>query len=216
MKYFLNVVSASLVIFMFGISGFVSFEQNIARASTSSSTNVVVTLNVTTGISVTANSASLTMSNPLSISQNTSVGSSTFTVITNDILGYTLGLNATTSPAMQGSGVAYNIPDLAATPATFSVGAGTSAFGFSAYGSDVTASKWGTDGSCGSSGTLLSNAMKYAGFTTSATTTASRTATTTPTGVTTTVCYGVAQGTSFFVPAGTYTATIVATATTLP
>jgi hypothetical protein len=56
--------------------------------------------------------------------------------------------------------------------------------------------------------------LKYKGFTTSPFTVASRAATTTFAGSATTVCYAAEQN-NFFIPSGTYQATIVATATAL-
>ncbi len=183
------------------------------QAATASS-SVVVTLNVTAGISITA-PGNVTMSTPITISQASSIGTTTWTVITNDSNGYTLAVNATSSPAMQ-YGATSTIADYqTGAPNTWAVAASAANFGYSAFGSDVASTTWGTDTLCGTSLGTPSMNLKYKGFTTSPFTIASRTSTTTPTGISTTVCYAAQQGTSFFIPSGTYIATIVATATSL-
>jgi hypothetical protein len=157
------------------------------------------------------------MSGNLGVALSTAVATSTFTATTNDPLGYTLGLQASTNPAMKSG--SYSIPDYSTTtaPSTWSVGSNTSAFGFSVYGTNVVGgtSTWGTSatGCANTSSTTISTTLKYYGFYTTATTTTKDTATTTPSGDVTTVCYAVAQGTGYYIPAGTYTATITGTAT---
>jgi hypothetical protein len=184
---------------------------NYAQAAASSS--VVVTLNVTAGISINA-PGNVTMSTPITVSQNNSIGTTTWTVITNDSNGYTLAVNATSSPAMKSG--ANSIADYqTSSPNTWSVAASSANFGYSVYGTDSPTGTWGTDSNCGTGLGTPSTNLKYLGFTTSPYTVASRSSTTTPSGISTTVCYAAAQGTSFFIPSGTYVATIVATATSL-
>jgi hypothetical protein len=110
-----------------------------------------------------------------------------------------------------------------ATTTTWLVPAQSAAFGFSAYGEDVTAvptTPWGTVGAglCASSTNshAPSTSLKYLGFTTNASSPeiARRSATTTFAGSTTTVCFAVEQN-QFFIPSGSYTATIIATAVTI-
>jgi hypothetical protein len=155
------------------------------------------------------------MSTPITISQPSAIGTTTWTVITNDSNGYTLAVNATTSPAMQ-YGATSSIADYqTGVPTVWTVAANTASFGYSAFGSDALTATWGSDTLCGTGPGTPSSNLHYKGFTTSPFTIASRTSTTTPTGVSTTVCYAAQQGTSYFIPSGTYIATIVATATSL-
>ncbi len=157
------------------------------------------------------------MSTALSVSQNTAVASSTFTVSTSDSLGYTLKLNASsTPPAMQSA--SSTIPDVTTTPTIYAslLPANTYGFGFSAYSttspSDVPTATWGTQvGGCGGS-SVPPPALKYRGFAgATQITVAASTSTTTLAGNSTVVCYVVGQNNSY-VPSGSYTATITATA----
>ncbi len=186
----------------------------LTASALAASSSVVVTLNVTTGISISSPS-NTTLSTTLGVAANGAVGTTTWTVITNDVAGYTLALNATTSPAMQ-SGSATVADYQTGAPNTWSVTSGNAAFGYSAFGTDVSTGTWGTGAACnGATGNnATSTTLKYKGFTTSPFTVASRAATTTPTGISSTICYAVEQN-NFFIPSGTYTATIVATATAL-
>ena len=196
------------------VAASLSFSPGNAEAATVASSSVVITLNVTSGISINA-PASSTMSTNLSVAQNSAVGTTTWIVTTNDVNGYTLALNATSAPAMT-QGATSSIADYqTGAPNTWTVANGA-AFGYSAFGSDVSTGTWGTGSVCsGASGSnATSTTLKYKGFTTSPFTVASRAATTTFSGSPTTVCYAVEQN-NFFVPSGTYQATIVATATAL-
>ncbi len=207
-------VTVSLILSLVILTGYVTYEGSVVYAA-SANTNVVVTLQVDTGISITADSATKVMSNSLGVSSHTAVATSTFTVATNNAIGYTLALNASTNPAMK-SGSNY-VSDYATTtnPSTWSVASGDARFGFSAFGNDVNTTTWGTGSFCnGAATSTISTTLKYYGFYTNATTTATRASTTTPSGVTTTVCYAVQQNNTY-IPSGTYTATITGTATTL-
>ena len=183
-----------------------------ATASAVATSSVVVTLNVTAGIAISS-PTNTTMSTALGVSQSTAIGTTTWTVNTNDSAGYTLGINATTSPAMQ-SGASTIADYQTGAPNTWSVTSGTAAFGYSVFGTDSPTGTWGTGTQCAGAADTNSTTLKYKGFTTSPFVVAQRAATTTPTGISTTVCYAVQQN-NFYVPSGTYTATIVATATAL-
>ncbi len=190
----------------------VPFEASASVATSST----VVTLNVATGISISSPGNS-TMSTTLGVVSNSAIGTTSWTVITNDVNGYTLAVNSTSTPAMQQAGGAATIADYqTGAPNTWSVGSGNAAFGYSAFGADAPTGTWGTGSSCSGAGgpNATSTTLRYKGFTTSPFTVATRSATTTPTGITSTVCYAVEQN-NFFIPSGTYTATIVATATSL-
>lgn len=189
------------------------FEFQITKAATAADT-VVVTLQVDAGISITS-PADTTMSTNLGVSTNIAVATTTWNVKTNNALGYVLTVAASTNPAMK-SGANY-VNDYATTsmPSLWTVASGDARFGFSALGTDVNTSTWGTGTYCNGAGTsTVSTTLKYYGFYTAATSTATRAATTTPAGVDTTICYAVQQNNTY-IPSGTYTATITATATTL-
>jgi hypothetical protein len=194
---------------------YVSYEPGLVQAIAPATANVVVTLEVDTGISITVDSATKKMSTMLGVSTNIAVGTTTFTVATNDPNGYTLGLSASTNPAMKAGSLI--IADYATTtmPTLWSVTSGDARFGYSVFGTDVNTSTWGTGSFCnGAATSTVPTLLKYYGFYTNATTTASRAATTTPAGVVTTVCYA-AQQNGTYIAGGTYTATITGTATAL-
>jgi hypothetical protein len=99
------------------------------------------------------------------------------------------------------------------TPNTWTATTSNAYFGYSAFGGDTSTASWGTDTDCAAAADVPSATLKYKGFTTTAGTPAiaSRTATTTTTGTNTTICFAAEQN-NFFIPSGTYTAQITATA----
>ena len=206
-------VVASLVF----VALFPSLEPAFATAATAAD-DVVVTLNVSAGISITS-PADATMSNTIGVSVNKAIATTTWNVKTNNAAGYTLALKSATSsaPAMkQDLDNTKTITDNtlgAVAPALWSVGASTAEFGYSGYGSDISTGTYGTDSNCGATSTP-STALKYTSLRTTDRTLASRSSTTTPSGIDSVVCYAVEQGGSFYIPSGTYTATVTATATT--
>lgn len=209
---FLSISFASLVLTAVFFAACISIEPSRLVAATATDT-VIVTLDVTAGISIT-NAPDINMSTALGVAQNTAVGTSTWNVKTNNALGYTLAVKATATPAMVSG--SNSIADYqTSSPNTWSVTSGTAAFGYSAFGGDVPTATWGTGSTCsGASAHAVSTTLKYKGFTTSDVTIATKSATTTSSGVDSTVCFAVEQN-NFFIPSGTYKATIVATATTL-
>jgi len=196
---------------------FPAVEPILAGAATASD-NVVVTLNVGAGISITS-PADATMSTTIGISTTKAIATTTWNVKTNNAAGYTLALKSATSstPAMKqdtdNTKVIADNTAGATTPALWSVGADTAEFGYSGYGTDVSTGTYGSDSSCGATSTP-STALKYTSLRTTDRTLASRSSTTTASGVDTVVCYAVEQGSNFYIASGTYTATVTATATT--
>ncbi|MBP9771685.1 MAG: hypothetical protein KBD16_02050 [Candidatus Pacebacteria bacterium] len=177
--------------------------------------NVIVTLNVDAGISITSPS-DVSMSQNLGVSADTAVGSAVWNVKTNNAAGYTLAVKATTSPALASgaNSVADYTPAVAATPETWSVSSGTAEFGFSAFGTHISTGTWGTDSDCIAAAHVPSAGLKYRDFDTSDITIGTSAATTTTAGIDSTVCFAAEQD-GFYIPSGTYQATVVATATTL-
>ena len=178
----------------------------------SATDNVIVSLDVTSGITI-SNGADVTMAPNIGVASDSSIGTSSWVVKTNSTLGYTLAVKASTAPALVSGVNSFADYHAGTTPALWSVGSGNKEFGYSAYGTDTDTATWGTAASCGGSG-IPDVAQKYAGFITSDNTIATR-ATVTPTsGITTNICFAAAQN-AIYAPSGTYTATITATATTL-
>jgi len=207
-----KVLALSAALTALGLMLVPTFEPIFAEAVTDS---VVITLNVTAGISIDS-PADSSMSTPLTVTQNTAVGTTTWNVKTNNNLGYTMALSASTDPAMQQSATATIEDFIKGTPMTWAATTSHAYFGYSAFGTDTSTGTWGTGSVCSAAGPhLISTTLKYRGFaTTTGTTVDTRSSTTTPTGINTTVCYAVEQN-NFYVPSGTYTATITATALAL-
>ena len=176
--------------------------------------NVIVTLDVTTGITI-SDGLDVTMAPNIGVASDGSIGSSSWIVKTNAVNGYTLAVKASASPALVSgpNSFADYTEGTLGVPEAWSISAGTKEFGYSAYGTDTATATWGTAASCGAGG-IPDVLQKYVGFQTSDKTIATR-ATVTPTsGITTTICFAAAQN-AIYAPSGTYTATITATATTL-
>lgn len=178
---------------------------------------VLINQSVTTGISISA-PADVTMT-ALTTSQNTAVGSAIWTVTTNNATGYSLTVYAGAAPAMVRSGGGGNIvdytPAVAETPETWSVSSAAE-FGFSARGTDVNTSTYGTDSDCINGADVPSATLKWRDFdlTGSADQIATAAAQTTTSGTASTMCVATEQA-GTFAASGSYTATITATATTL-
>jgi hypothetical protein len=213
-----KVIGLTLVIALF-VSGFFVFaEPGVVQAVTTQA--VVVTLSVTAGAALTVDSNTSAMSTAIGLAQNTAVATSTFTVTTNDYLGYTLKLNASsTLPAM--TSASSSIPDATATPTQYPgvVPAASSTFAFSAYSTnttDVPAATWETGGhatGCANGANTPSATLKYRGFNGgTGITVASNTSTTTTAGTPIVVCYMAAQN-GVYIPSGSYNATVTATVT---
>jgi len=209
-------VSTALIIAVTAVTlspfAYSAIEPEVAHALTATD-EVIVTLTVDAGISIT-DSANTAMSRNLGVTADSAIATSTWNVKTNNAAGYTLGVRATTTPAMRNAtnDILDYTPAVAATPETWSVANGAE-FGFSAFGTDVSSGTWGATTNCGAA--HVPNAtLKYRDFDTSDITIGSRASTTTTAGIDTSVCYAVEQDT-FYIPSGVYQATIVATATAL-
>lgn len=188
-------------------------ESNKVLAATASD-DVIVTLTVGSGITISAPS-DLTMSPAISMSNDSSIGTAVWNVQTNRVTGYSLAVKASASPALV-SGVnsfADYTEASSGTPDAWVVASGDKEFGFSAFGPNTNTSTWGTGSDCGTGGTPNTN-LKYIGFETTDRIVGQQGTATTIAGVNTTVCFAAEQN-NVFAPSGTYTATITATATEL-
>jgi len=188
-----------------------AFEPTILSA-TDDSDDVIVTLNVEAGLTL-SDGANVTMSPPIGISANSSIGGSYWIATTNNESGYTLAVKASTSPALKSgtNSFADYTTTVTDTPETWSADSGTYQFGYSVNGNDVSTSTWGTATTCGSSG-VPDTSGKYRGFTTSDINVASTSTVTPFTGTQTNICFAAEQN-GVFAPSGSYTATITATMT---
>ena len=208
-KKIIGIVGVSLLLMQ--VFYVYSIEPRVAVAATATD-NVIVTLTVDSGISITTPS-DVTMAPNISMSANGSIGSATWNVKTNHATGYTLAVKASASPALvSGSNSFADYTEAVnATPDVWSVPSGSKEFGYSAFGTDTSTTTWGTGASCGSAGAPTGTA-KYAGFETTDLTIATRNTVTTPSGIDTTLCLAAEQDT-IYAASGVYTATITATAT---
>lgn len=177
---------------------------------------ITVTLVVNAGITITALVDPVALAPEFGIVNANAYGRSGFTVVTNDPDGYTLGVAASTNPALEHntsgldefSDYTEETPD---TPEAWSVASGAKEFGFSIYGTDKI-SGYGT-GSCDSAG-VVTGTMLYEGFSMSNQQVATRAVSTPFAGIATNICFRVEQK-DVFAREGTYTATITGTATVL-
>lgn len=210
MKYMLKKIS--VIAFALLIS-FVSLEPVFLGAATDTD-NVEVNLTVNEEITI-SDGANVTMAPNISISTDSSIGSTSWTVTTNATAGYTLAVKADTDPALQSASDSFADYTEATpgTPDAWSVDSGSYEFGFGAYGTDVAAAFDGGASTCGAAGTPDASLL-FDGFETTDTTIATRNSTTPTTGVVTNFCLAAEQN-GVFAPSGTYNATITGTATTL-
>jgi len=203
---------ASFLVFVF-VTQFYSMVEN-AFAVTD---NVVVTLTVDESITI-SDGDPITMAPNISVSANGSIGSSSWTVITNSDTGYNLVVGASTTPALVHSNTTDSFANyteaVAGTPEAWSVPAAAKEFGYSAFGTDTATGTWGAAASCGAAG-VPSGTQLYVGFVGTATKNIATRASVTPVaGIATTFCVAAEQDT-VFAPAGVYTATITGTATVI-
>lgn len=214
-RFFSTVASVALII-TFGLSGiFTAFEPGLTNAANSVNDSVVVTLMVVSGISIT-HPDDAPMSTNIDMNQNTAIASSTWNVKTINTAGYSLTVEASSNPAMQASSTAW-IADAPATPAVWAtaLGTATSTFAFGAYGTDAISSLKGDTQCWVTNGNTPSATLKWRGFTgTTPIQTATRASVTDPSGIDTTVCYAAGQN-GVYIPSGSYSATVTATAVNL-
>jgi hypothetical protein len=139
-------------------------------------------------------------------------GSTSWTVITDNAAGYTLSARATTSPAMQGVSASFSDygPKEAEPDYSWSVASSAAEFGFSPEGGDVV-QRYKDDGGACNTGSGETADKCWDGFDTTGKTMAEGLSNH-PEGIETTVKVQAESGTSFILPSGDYSATIVVTA----
>ena len=208
-----KVIASSVISLLLMPMFYLAFEPLIANATAVTDT-VVVTLNVDSGVTITA-PADITMAPNIGTGSNSSISATgaTWTVVTNSATGYGLTVQASTTAALKSGSNQFT--DASLTPALWSVPASSTQFGFSVRQAStgwVNTTTWGTGADCGSAGTPNAT-LKYSGFNGVTPINIATFATPTPlAGQATNVCFAAGQN-GIFAAAGVYTATITATAT---
>ena len=207
-----KVAIGLFILFLFLIVQFYPIVETVIAATATD--NVIVTLDVTTGITI-SDGANVTMAPNLGVTADQSIGTSSWIVKTNAALGYTLAVKASAAPALVSGANSFAdfTEAVSGTPEVWSVTSGAKEFGYSAFGTDTATATWGTSASCGAAG-IPAVAQNYVGFKITDKTIATRATVTPNAGITTTICFA-AQQNAVFAASGTYTATITATALTL-
>jgi len=163
----------------------------------------------------TASDVTLTPSIP-SVGGGTGNGSTAVTVTTDDTLGYSLYIKASSSPALvtTGDSFADYTPAGANPDLSFSVAAGASEFALSPEGTDI-ATKYRDNGAACNVGVLDTADACWAPLTTSNDLIAGRASGNFPGGTVTTLKFRAQSGASHIQTAGSYTATTTLTAIAL-
>ncbi len=142
-------------------------------------------------------------------------GSVVWTVTTDALAGYTLAIKAGTAPALASGANSFAdyTPSAAGTPDfAFSVAASAAEFAFTPEGADIVQKFLDNTSTCGVGSSETADRCWY-NFATSNTNIASFSSSNHPSGAGTTVKFRAESGSSNVQPAGTYTATIIVTAT---
>lgn len=194
----------------------------IRGASVEDQHTITQTINAEVSFVTAAND--VTMNNTIGgVTGGFSYGTATVAVSTNDPLGFTMTIKASTTPAMKGNNIGDTISDY--TPASAGVpdfafvnpGSGA-VFGYSVSASTTAnlAQKFKDDTAACNTGSAdtSGSASCWYGLSTTATTTVVTAATTSPSGATSSVYYKVYVAANANKAAGTYTATTTLTATT--
>ena len=209
--FLITVLLIGLVIFLEPQASFGAFVDD----------QVIVTQVVTEEISIDS-PADVDMSPDIpGMTGGNSDGNCTWTVITNNLAGFNMGLTASTTPAMQdvsANSFADYTPAGAPPDFDWSVAAADSEFGFSPYGTTTpanVAAAFKYTGTTCNSGTTTADGKCWRGFNgATAIPVFSRSTPTTSSGEAEKINYKATSGASHFQIAGTYHAYITATATT--
>lgn len=167
----------------------------------------------------TMQEAFLSLTSPANISmtaltntQNTAVGSTVWTVATDNLAGYTLSIYASGAPALRDSGTGESFTDygeaVSGVQETWSVG-NAYEFGFSVIGSHTTG--YGSDANCIAGADVPSTTLLWEGFKGTTAIVIANSTSATPSGTNTTLCVATEQN-GVFAPSGSYTATTTVTA----
>jgi hypothetical protein len=152
----------------------------------------------------------------VSLVGGSATGTASWTVTTDNPAGYTLGIRASTNPALSsGSSSFANYTPAAATPDfSWSVAASASEFGFTPEGSDL-ASAYKDNGSACGVGALDTNDACWDSIVLTDKTISQRASSNSPSGTQTSVLFMAEAGASAGIAAGAYSAVITVTASAL-
>lgn len=163
-------------------------------------------------ISIT-DSSNITLPNISGVSGGNSSGQSTWTVVTDDLAGYSLTVAAATSPALKSA--QYSILDYVPSGSdpdyNFNVGNASSTFGFSPEGINII-QRYKDNGSACNTGAGNTVDKCWDGLSTTPKLIAQSASSNHPAGATTTVKYLVGIGSNKIQEPGTYTANLTVTA----
>lgn len=179
--------------------------------STSTSYKLKAGYQQMSGSSISISSAPDILMDSVTMSQNSSVGSTTWSVVTDNLAGYILSVKAASSPALTDSSTGESFADYTeASPGVKEQWSVSNAyeFGFSAFGSDV--SGYGTGADCSSGTDVPSSTLLWEGFSTSNIEMASSSLAT-PSGTDSSLCVAAEQK-GVFAPSGNYSTIITVTA----
>lgn len=202
-----------LSITFFSLEGTIVSADQTASTTPTSTLNFNVTLSVTSELSLTCPS-SVAMSSISGLTGGSSISSADCNVKSNDVNGYILYINASSSPALvnnSSSSIYFDNYRTSTPEYTWVNAAASSSFGISVSSTDaVTAFK--NDTSVCGSGSLTSYTACFRSLSTSNISLASASAATAYSGVTTTIGFKAEVGSTRNQPTGTYTAGITVTA----
>lgn len=207
-------ISTTLVYMIFlGTEGLVAYADTTATSTTAAAVNDVVTLDVTNEISLTC-PTSTSLGSVSGLTGGAASNTSSCNVKTNDSAGYSLTVNATNTPALiSGSSTVSDHPSTTPQYTWALNSTASSTFGFAVSSTDVVAA-FKNNGSACNAGTTVDNTHCFRGFVGSTPiSVASKNSATTNSGVDTILNFKAEIGSTAVQPSGTYTATIVVTAT---
>jgi hypothetical protein len=212
-KVLITAVILSVVMF----SVYLNLEPTPMFAA-SDSKGQVAQLTVASEIALGSCTGTTVMSPGITMSYDSSTGTTTCTVDTTNVLGYKVDIYASSSPALK-SGNNYFSNISTSTTQIWANATSTNIFGFSLVGTDVDTGIWGapsTPNMCAQPGPNdpVTNNLKYKAFDTSATTTITKNSSTAGPN-TFYICLVAEQGNATNSPSGVYFATTTVTATTL-
>ena len=212
-RFLKHTTALATALAVIAVFGFAIAEPATSVAQSDSST-FDANMTVDEEIALTVSDTPANMDNLGITSGDLSDGQAILNVETNSKDGYTLAVKASTSPALQHDSTNDTFedytPSATNTAESWNADSNSYQFGYGAYGNDAT-SEFTSSGNCTDSDPT-SGSEKYEGFATTSENIAEKSTTTPTSGVDTTFCVGAEQK-GVYAPSGTYTATIVATAT---
>jgi len=208
-----KILITTLIISLLSFCAFLGFEPSPMFAATSAD-SFTTSLNVTSEISIT-DCANIALS-AISLATDASIGSTTCSIDTTNITGYTMSVAASTSPALKSGSNYFSDKSTSTMPSLWSDPGSNNQFGFSLYGPNVTSGTWGTPGTdyCGSTTpTAINSNLKWYGFMTQGTTTIN-TSTSTVSAIPFIFCVAAEQGATSNALSGAYYSTSTLTVST--